>query len=464
MAQWRKIILHDRYNELMKGRALLSFSDARGAVLGESTPGRSPVESFLSHASADIDLGLIDPLEREQQLRGMSVWRDRSHLLAGQHNWDEIEAAVNRATVFVVVITPRSIGRPNVWREIRYADQRWRREPTFPIIAVRIGVTRQELDEACRMPGIHKLSAHQQVEVSLDPSWSPAEDPGWAARVAEVIVQSAVQQRVREAPDRPLQLALRTYPKPTPFIPDLDLDWSSFFTPEPSTEDWQRLITALSDTAAAVTKQSRQPRIEVSLLARLGASLGLGWAIPVTSGRELDVVHSDGRATWPSDAEPVDDGATIFREEAVEGGAASIGAIVLSLKRDARAMYERSTDLPRAGRLLFVERESDLDAGAAAHAARELGIRIRRWCDQHNVNEIHVVGVAPVGFGVLLGRQLNATADVAVFHDQGNVYVAACRLPVGGKGVSVLVAGTEGEASSRVQRVLRWITGARAGR
>lgn len=425
---------------------------------------RSPVEAFLSHASADVDLGLIDPLEREQQLRGMSVWRDRSHLLAGQHNWAEIEAAVNRATVFVVIITRRSIDRPNVWREIRYADQRWQRERPFPIIPVRIGVTREELDDACRLPGIHKLSAHQQVEVSLDPSWSPASDPDWAPRVAEVIVQSAVQQRVREDPHRPLQLTLRTYPKPTPFIPDLDLDWSSYFQPEPSVEDWQHLITALGDTAAAVTKQSRQPRIEVSLLARLGASLALGWAIPATSGRELDIVHSDGRATWPSDAEPVDDGATTFHEELVEGGVASIGAIVLSVRRDARAMYERSTDLPRAGRIIFVERELEMDAGAAAHAARELGTRIRRWCDQHDISELHVLGAAPVGFGVLLGRQLNATADVAVFHDQGNVYVAACRLPVGGKGVSVLVAGTEGEASSRVQRLLRWIAGARSRR
>lgn len=421
---------------------------------------RSPVKALLSHASADVDLGLIDPLEREQQLRGMLVWRDRSHLLAGQHNWDEIEAAVNRVTIFVVVITPRSIDRPNVWREIRYAHERWKREPSFPIIAVRIGVTRDQLDETCRMVGVHKLSAHQQVEVSLDPTWTPVGDPGWAAGVADVIVQSAVQQRVREDPDRPLQLALRTYPKPTPFIPDLDLDWSSFFTPEPSTEDWQRLISALGDTAAAVTKQSRQPRIEVSLLARLGASLALGWAIPATSGRELDVVHPDGRATWSSDVEPVDDGATTFREEALEGGIASIGAIVLSVKRDARAMYERSTDLPRAGRILFVERESDLDAGTAAHAARELGTRIRRWCDQHEVSELHVLGAAPVAFGVLLGRQLNATADVAVFHDQGNVYVAACRLPVGGKGVSVLVAGTEGETPSRVQRLLRWSAGA----
>ncbi len=154
---------------------------------------RSPVEGFLSHASADMDLGLIDPLEREQQLRGMSVWRDQSRLLAGQHNWAEIEDAVNRATVFMVVISPRSIARPAVWREIRYAAQRWKRERTFPIVVVRIGVTRDELDEACRLPGVHKLSVHQQVEVSLNPSWSAATDPAWAARVAEVIVQSAVQ-------------------------------------------------------------------------------------------------------------------------------------------------------------------------------------------------------------------------------------------------------------------------------
>jgi hypothetical protein len=213
-----------------------------------------------------------------------------------------------------------------------------------------------------------------------------------------------------------------------------------------------------------VTHQSRQPRIQVSLLARLGASLALGWAIPATSGRELDVVHAGARGTWASDTDPVDDGSTSFVEQVVDDGNSAIGMVVLSLKRDVRAMLERSGDLSRAGRILFVERELEMDAATAAHAAREIGVRIRRWCDRHGITELHVLGAGPVGFGVFLGRQLNATADVAVFHDQGNVYVAACRLPVGGKGVSVLIAGTEDETPSRVQRLLRWFTGARSRR
>lgn len=416
-----------------------------------------PISAFLSHAGADGRARLIAPLEEEIELRGAAVWRDVHRLLPGQHNWEEIQLGINEATMFIQVATPRSVTRPSVWREIEMAHARREREPGFPIAVVRIGISREDLDEACVQYRVRPLSVYQQHEVTLDPSWRAEQDPGWAQRAARQLLGTAVQQRVREDPERSLMLAIRSSTTRTAQVPDLDLDWSGCFTPEPDAETWGRLLAALMDVADAVTSQTRQPRIAVAPLARLGAGYALGWAIPRTSGRALDIIHADKRQTWASDAAPNDDGRTEFIEETDADGEPQLAGVLLSVGRDARELYQRSDALRRVGRLLEVRRPAgaDLTAESAAYVALRIGDAIRGWCDSRGVTEVHIFGAGPIGLAVLIGRQLNATVDVTVFHDQGGVYTAACRLPVGSKGTGTVLAAVHEEELSLIQRALR---------
>lgn len=402
------------------------------------------IAAFLSHASVDAEAGWIDPLEQEMQLRGIAVWRDKHQLLAGHHNWDKIRSAIDRCTVFVVVVTPSSLERPAVWDELRHADLRWQQDPSFPMIPVRISVGRDELNEHCRMKGVHRLSDQQDIEVSLDPGWTPAADPGWAARVAGRILASAIDRHLR-LNDRELVVAVRTMTERTLIAPDLDLDWAACFEPEPDGATWDRLLAALEDLADAIKRQTRQERFSAHLLARIGVGVALGWAIPRTSAWKIDVVHGDARGVWPSDVTEADDGHTDYVETEPEGGDPSLGTVLVSVGRDAHAMYERSPAIARAGHLLEVNRpeEYPMTAETAAAAALRIGRSIRRWCDTADIRQVQLTGAMPIGLAVLIGRQLNATVDVVVFHVRDGVYVAVCRLPGGSRG-----AGGAGRGAS----------------
>jgi hypothetical protein len=402
------------------------------------------IAAFLSHANVDAEAGWIDPLEQEMQLRGIAVWRDKHQLLAGHHNWDEIRSAIDRCTVFVVVVTPSLLERPAVWDELRHADPRWQQDHSFPMISVRIGVSRDELNEHCRMKGVHRLSDQQDIEVSLDPNWTPASDPGWASRVAGRILASAIDRHLR-LDDRKLVVAVRTYTERTLLAPDLDLDWASCFDPEPDEATWTRLLAALEDLADAIKRQTRQERFSAQLLARIGVGVALGWAIPRTSARKIDVVHADARGVWPSDAAGADDGHTHYVETEPQDGDPSLGTVVVSIGRDTHAMYERSPAIARAGHLLEVNRpeEHPMTAETAAATAFHVGRTIRKWCDTLGVRQVQLAGAMPIGVAVLIGRELNATVDVVVFHIRDGVYFAACRLPGGSRG-----AGGAGRGAS----------------
>ena len=404
----------------------------------------SVIECFLSHASHDADAGWIDPLGAEQRLRGIDVWRDQGKLQGGQANWIEIGKAISRCTLMAVFITPASIQRDALWNELRLADERWRLDPDFPIFPIRIGVSRVELDALCEKNGLHALSEHWDCELFLAPETPPL-DPSWSADLARRIVDSAVETRVRSIGTRPLAIAIRTRAENGLQVPDLDIDWSSFFVVEPDASTWDRLLVALKDSTDAIKQRTRQPRIGVELISRLGVAFALGWAIPRTSPRQLDLLYPPPRNVWASDVLAADDGLTDFEESADGEGEPQLGALLVSISRDARDMYGRSPSLRRPGRILAVDRpDTPLAAESAAWAAERIGITVRDWCDKRGISEVHIFGAMPTGLAVFIGRQLNATADVKVFHDVNGVYREACRLTVGTKGAGAVPHAQEG--------------------
>jgi SMODS-associated and fused to various effectors sensor domain/TIR domain len=400
------------------------------------TAAKQAIFVFLSHAALDAKAGWIDPIEQGIRLRGIGVWRDVHRLLAGQHNWDAIFKAIDTCTAFVVVITPRSVKRPAVWKELRRADARWQTDHSFPIIPIVIGMTRKRLDDVCELHGIHPLSTQQAITVTRDRKAELADmEPDWVRQVAGEVLLGVVDRHLREI-DRELLVAVRTYPEQVVAQPDLDMDWVHLFDPEPDPSTWARLLAALEDLASAVKNQTRQERFDAQLQARIGVGVALGWAIPSTSSRKVDVVHPDSRGTWRADAAAVDDGNTAYPEREDPNGDASVGTVLASIRRDTHAMYDRSPAIVAARYILEVNRleEHPMSAETAAAAAQRIGRTIRTWCDTRDVTTVQIVGAMPIGLAVLIGRELNATTDVVVFHDRDRVYVEACRLPGGSKG------------------------------
>lgn len=400
------------------------------------TAAKQAIFVFLSHAALDAKAGWIDPIEQEIRLRGIGVWRDAHRLLAGQHNWDAIFEAIDTCTAFVVVITPRSVKRPAVWKELRRAEARWQQDHSFPIIPILIGVTREKLDQLCELQGIHRLSVQQSISVTKDRKAAlKGMPPSWAARVSGEVLRGVVDRHLRLV-DRELLVAVRTYPEQVIAEPDLDMDWIELFDPEPDRTTWERLLAALMDLAHAVKNQTRQERFMAQIQARIGVGIALGWAIPSTSSRKIDVVHSDERGKWPADAPATDDGHTHFTESEAGDEHPNIGTVLVSVRRDAHAMYGRSPAIRRGRYLLEVDRaeEFPMTAVTAATAAANIGRTIRTWVDTRDVTTVQIVGAMPIGLAVLIGRQLNATCDVVVFHDRDGIYVEACCLPGGSKG------------------------------
>ena len=278
--------------------------------------------------------------------------------------------------------------------------------PPSRMIPVRIGVGRDELNEHCHMKGVHRLSDQQDIDVSLGPGWTPAADPGWAARVAGRILASAIDRHLR-LNDRELVVAVRTMTERTLTAPDLDLDWaacsSRSLMGRPGTACWPRSRTW-------PTRSSDRPGRSGSARISWPASAWVlrSAAIPRTSARKIDVVHSDARSIWPSDVTEADDGHTDYVETQPEGGDPSLGTVLVSVGRDAHAMYERSPAIARAGHLLEVNRpeEDPMTAETAAAAALRIGRTIRRWCDRTDIRQVQLTGAMPIGLAVLIGRQL----------------------------------------------------------
>jgi TIR domain-containing protein len=91
--------------------------------------GRRP-QLFLSYARSDSRFAEF--LETELKRRGYSVWKDTTDLLPGD-NWRQvINEAMDASTHFIILLSPRSIERPEVNRELGAALQA--AKPIIPIL------------------------------------------------------------------------------------------------------------------------------------------------------------------------------------------------------------------------------------------------------------------------------------------------------------------------------------------
>ena len=77
---------------------------------------------FISYARNEPDTAFVDRLEKDLQVQGFRTWVDRSKLEGGQNWREEIEKAIDRCPVLLVVLSNDAIKSDYVKMEYRYAQ------------------------------------------------------------------------------------------------------------------------------------------------------------------------------------------------------------------------------------------------------------------------------------------------------------------------------------------------------
>ncbi len=113
---------------------------------------------FLSYARSDSRFGEF--LENELKRRGYSIWKDTTDLLPGDDWRRVINEAMDASTHFIVLLSPRSIERPEVNRELGAALHA--RKPIIPILL-----------EVCDVPA--QLRSINQID------WREGQDFGYSS-------------------------------------------------------------------------------------------------------------------------------------------------------------------------------------------------------------------------------------------------------------------------------------------
>jgi hypothetical protein len=90
--------------------------------------------AFMSYARADYKFA--DKLRRDLFLCELEVWLDQDYLRTGETWTDEIESAIEKADVFVLVISPEALTSKWVPRELAHAQKKKR--PILPVVHTEI--------------------------------------------------------------------------------------------------------------------------------------------------------------------------------------------------------------------------------------------------------------------------------------------------------------------------------------
>src|SRR5436309_6416268 len=78
----------------------------------------APISLFISYAHADS--AFVDRLEADLQKEGFDPWVDRQRLAGGQRWRRELQDAVKRAQVLLIVLSPDAVASQNVQIEYDY--------------------------------------------------------------------------------------------------------------------------------------------------------------------------------------------------------------------------------------------------------------------------------------------------------------------------------------------------------
>ena len=105
-----------------------------------------PYLVFISHAGTDT--WVARQIEEHIRKVGAATFLDEAHVGIGEDFEEAILGALEKASEFLVLLTPWALERPYIWAEIG-AAWGWRR---IPIVGVLHGLTPEELHTLSRVP------------------------------------------------------------------------------------------------------------------------------------------------------------------------------------------------------------------------------------------------------------------------------------------------------------------------
>ncbi len=183
---------------------------------GGEDPGR--VDVMISYARADE--AQVFPWVQRLRQAGAAVWIDQGGI-DGALLWGaEIVSAIERCTVFMLMISPRSIGSRNVWKEVHLADSA--AKPILPLILEQTPIP-TELAYALAGVQFLELQAHSEDDVMEAILRSLRRlgvgDEALDLRVLRRAAPRTVDGRVRSQPSCAIagrsRFARGAYPRPT---------------------------------------------------------------------------------------------------------------------------------------------------------------------------------------------------------------------------------------------------------
>jgi len=138
----------------------------------------SDIDIFISYAR--VDMQFVDRLERDLQEAGYTTWVDRQKLQGGQIWRREIEMAIERSHIIIVVVTPPAMASFNVRIEIDYAISEHKQvlllELQPSLILMELRPFRAVSFNGAYSDGLQNLLALLRVASSTEPAMTTVKD------------------------------------------------------------------------------------------------------------------------------------------------------------------------------------------------------------------------------------------------------------------------------------------------
>ncbi len=404
----------------------------------------SPASIFLSYSHKDSDAAIY--LHTLLNLRGIRVWRDRSHLPAGAETEKYISDAIDDTyDVFVVYMTPESLNSQFVWRkEVAVALAKYERDAKIRLVAICNGVSKQRLEQACvdNLMASNSLTRYNCVFLSDSLIDDAQIFYPLLREAAKGILVSAFDLRLRRVNGRTFSYmpTLNIHTSNTHIkveTTDLDLNWSLEYIDKHKynlhlQDTWNSLLRlALRDVETTLGGQSSSHKLQIYIKALIPVAFAFGVTFSRNKGFQLSV--GDGIQVWSSEEKVIDSNPLEIKSSTTVHGEKDVAVMELTFLKDigsdvrsylegAKLSYQEHIRCALLGEAGYVN--SVRDSEHASAIAQQIGYEVRKLGGR-GIKLIHLFAMIPAALAVLIGHQLNANAvpETIIYNYMGSQYV-----------------------------------------
>jgi len=402
--------------------------------------------AFISYQTADASTAEL--LHEELALHGLSVIHDRCSFPTSERVLDNMADAVEACDVFIAYVTPSYLYegtpsgalRPAIDNEFKPAVAKRRRpgcatsagkrRPVLLAFAHGLGDPRTVAQDRIRAATTENMSS-LWLPFTLDQS-TPGMTPAEASRVAREALRSVLDPSAPiEEVSWPIDLSLVT--RGTGFRHGLlSIDGTSLFggptNRSGESANWSRLLVALRDVEAVISKWPEQRELRLLARCHLSAAVAFGRVFNQAAGWRLAV---QGRGGEVRRAVGIYDHALVIEKDTIS----SRGDLSVEIDLLGHPVFDMATEALASrvvGERLQMRRRGSGEIppegvpALAANAAQTLRERISAL----RPSLIHIFCSSPVEFAVFLGHELTSLhADLQLYERDGARYAESLTIP-----------------------------------